>query len=198
MKQLLITILVVSSFGCEVQTGLSDSIYIPDSDYPELPAYTEWGYNTFGANYDRSIFIYSQNEVPLKVTAKNNELSFIMQGSNGNYWGDYMALRFVFPDSLADTYQDLLVYNDTIIDLTRDDVTVERIYNGVSEILDVLEGELEFKRSQKVFVDDVEQQIILSGYFDLRFLVNEIPSNLSNGRFDFGVNEENFYNLNEL
>lgn len=195
MKKLLFVLFIAFALSCTKQTDLSDSIYIYDSEYPELPAYSEWGYNTFGANYDRSVFIYSLNEIPLKVTLTENKLAFIFQGVDGNYSNNYLALRFTIPDSNVNVYQDLLVYNDSIIDLKSDTVMVEMISNGYSEIIDILEGELYFKRSQNVFVDDIEQQIILSGYFNLKFVVNGIPSNMSEGRFDFGVNNENFYNL---
>ncbi len=195
MKKLLFVLFIVFALSCTKQTDLSDSIYIYDNEYPELPAYSEWGYNTFGANYDRSVFMYSRNEIPLKVTLKENRLAFIFQGGDGNYSNNYLALRFIIPDSNVKVYQDLLVYNDSIIDLTSETITVEMISKGNSEIIDILEGELYFKRSQNVFVDDVEQEIILSGYFNLKFVMNEIPSNMSEGRFDFGVNNQNFYNL---
>lgn len=196
MKKLFLLLSIVMAFGCSKQTELSDSVYIPDSVYPELPAYTEWGYNTFGANYERNVFVYSLYEIPLKVTVENNELAFIFQGVGGNYSDNYLALRFILPNPNVVVYQDLLVYNDTIVDLTGENIVVEMITDGTSEVLDILEGELNFKRSQKVFVDDAEKEIILSGFFNLKFIVNNIPSNMSDGRFDFGVNNLNFYNLN--
>lgn len=198
MKKSLFILLTITLLGCEVQTELSDSIYIPDSEFPELPAYTEWGYNTFGSNFDRSVFIYSYDEIPFKVSVNENELSFIFHGTKGSYSYNYLALRITIPDSVTINYQDLLVYNDTILDLTRNDVTVEMIENGNIEIIDILEGELNFIRSQRVFIDDLEQQIILSGYFELKYILNNIPSTMSDGRFDFGVNNENFYDLNGM
>jgi hypothetical protein len=107
-----------------------------------------------------------------------------------------MALRFILSSSDVKAYQDLLVFNDTIIDLTGNNVKVEIILNENVENLDISEGKLNFKRSQKVFVDDLEKEIILSGYFNLKYIKNKIPSTMSDGRFDFGVNNENFYNMN--
>jgi hypothetical protein len=196
MKKLLFIVSVAITLSCSNQTELSDSIYIPDSENPELPAYTEWGYNTFGAFFDRSVFKYSASEIPLKVTVENKELAFIFQGIEGNYSGNYMALRFILSSSDVKAYQDLLVFNDTIIDLTGNNVKVEIILNENVENLDISEGKLNFKRSQKVFVDDLEKEIILSGYFNLKYIKNKIPSTMSDGRFDFGVNNENFYNMN--
>lgn len=195
MKKLFLLFSIAFTLSCTKQSDLSDSIYIYDSEYPQLPAYSEWGYNTFGANYDRSVFIYSRNEIPLKVTLTEDKLAFIFQGTDGNYYNNYLALRFIVPDTNVNSYQDLLVYNDSIIGLTDGSVIVEMISNGNSEVIDIIEGELYFKRSQNVFVDDIEHEIILSGYFNLKFVINDIPSNMSEGRFDFGVNNENFYNL---
>ena len=196
MKKLVFVLFIAFTLSCSKQADFSDSIYIYDSENPDLPAYTEWGYNTFGANYDRGVFIYSTNEIPLKVTVTDKKLAFIFQGIDGNYSNNNLTLKFIIPDSNVNVYQDLLVYNDSIIDLASKTILVEMTSNGNSEIIDVLEGELYFKRSQKVFVDDIEHEIILSGYFNLKFITNEIPSNMSEGRFDFGVNNENFFNLN--
>lgn len=195
MKKILFILFVTTIFSCTNETELSDSVYIQDAEYHELPAYTEWGYNTFGAYYDRSVFIYNDSEVPLKVTLTSDELAFIFQGGDGNYSNDYLALRFILSDFNVNTYEDLLAYNDTIIDLTNEAVVVEMISADNSTVIDIIEGELNFKRAQKVFLDDLEQEIILSGYFNLKFIINDIPSTMSNGRFDFGLNNENFYNL---
>ncbi len=45
----------IVSLSCTRYTDLNDSIYVNDPYIDGLPAYTEWGYNTFGANYDRVI-----------------------------------------------------------------------------------------------------------------------------------------------
>ena len=45
-----------------------NSVYIEDADIPGMPAYTEWGYNTFGAFYGRDLFTYTDKEVPLVIT----------------------------------------------------------------------------------------------------------------------------------
>jgi hypothetical protein len=195
MKKLILLLFIAITYSCSSDTELSDSVYNPDIEYPGLPAYSEAGYNNFGANYDRSTFTYSQYEMPLKVTAANNELSFIFQGINGNDHYNDLTLRFILPVSNIDIYQDLLAYNDSIIDLSADDIKVEMISYGNSKMIDVLEGELYFKRSQKVYLDDAEYGIILSGLFNFKYVVNNIPSTMSDGRFDCGVNNGNFYNL---
>ena len=58
MKNNLIKItigLAIILASCSKEFELDKSVFIPDKDYPDLPAYTEWGYNTFGALYDRDL-----------------------------------------------------------------------------------------------------------------------------------------------
>jgi hypothetical protein len=65
--------------------------------------------------------------------------------------------------------------------------------NGSETTLNVLEGELFFKRAQLLRVDDEVNRVILSGTFDVRFLLNNLPAHISNGRFDMGITENIFY-----
>lgn len=195
MKKALFILLATFAIGCSRSSELSDSINISDNEYPDLPAYSEFGYNTFGANYDRSVFIYSSKITPLKVIQTDSTLTFLFQGANGTYSGDYISYSFIIPETNVKTYQDLLAYDDTVIDLANDSIVVEMISDGNNQVIDIIDGEIHFKRSQKVFVDDIEEQVILSGYFNFNYIVNNIPSKMTDGRFDLGVNETNFYNI---
>ncbi len=85
--------------------------------------------------------------------------------------------------------------DETVFDLTNPDITVRITSYGITNDVEILEGELNFKRVQTLYVDDVETEIIMSGIFELKFLNNDIPANLSYGRFDFGVNDLVFYYL---
>ena len=63
-----VILLVAIGFGsCDNEYELDKSIFIPDKDYPSLPAYTEWGYNTFGALYNREPFVNSDFSIPTKI-----------------------------------------------------------------------------------------------------------------------------------
>ena len=198
MKNLILLLLVFIFIGCKKETTLNDSVFIADKENPNLPAYTEWGYNTFGANYERDVFTYTEYDIPIKVIIENDELNLLFQGDCRGCSGDLTTLKFVLPRNNIEKYQDLLAFNDTIIDLTRQDISVHMLNEYNERSLDIIEGELTFKRSQKVFVDDEEKEIILSGYFNLKFLVNGVPENMSDGRFDLGIGDNNFYNLDEL
>jgi hypothetical protein len=198
MKNILyiLTISLLIATGCSKESELNDSIYIPDPDYSNLPAYTEWGYNTFGVIWERKYFTYSTDEIPLKIIKNDSTISLLFQGHNPyDYsYGNYMALRFTFNDPQIIEYTDFLAYNDHIIDFIDDDVKVE-ITLGDTEELQILDGEIHFKRAQRLLVDDEQEQIILSGTFSLKFLQNSVPESMTNGRFDFGINDDIFYDL---
>ncbi len=190
MRKFVIYIFLFAIISCADDTELTDSIYVADSENPELTAYSEWGYNTFGIVYERNVFTYSNNVVPLKVIVDTNYVSFLMQGQM-NY--DYMALKISIPDSSITSYQDLLNYNNTIISLAAEDIFVEMIEENTSYKLNILSGELNFLSIKRLMVDNIEEGIILSGEFNLKFVKEGIPESMSNGRFDFAVNDAIFF-----
>lgn len=194
---LLLLVLAVLSISCTRYTDLNDSLYINDPNFNGLPAYTERGYNTFGAYYDRNYFLYSRQETPLKITVQDEHISYIFQGIKGNHYptDNYMSVTFIIPDSTTNKYQDLIEYDEQIFNLTDPDIRVRITTNGITNDVEVLEGLLNFKRVQTLYVDDAENQLIMSGNFELKFLNNDIPANLSYGRFDFGVDDLIFYYL---
>lgn len=195
MKKLIIFLSIFIAFSCESDTDLTESVFVADSENPELPAYTEWGYNTFGAIYERSVFLYNEDEIPLKIIIENNELVFVFQGVEGSYYGDEMTLKFAMPSSNIESYEDLITFNSTVVDLTGDGCSVKMVSNDYTGALDIIDGEIDFVKSQKVLIDDEEKGIILSGTFYIKFILDELPVTMSNGRFDFGVNNAIFYNL---
>lgn len=192
MKKIVFVILVFVTYSCSNNDSeLTDSIYVPDSKNPDLPAYTEWGSNTFGANYDRDVFKFSYNKTPFKITDNGTELQLIFEGNYG--YQDDMTLKFILPSANAKTYDDLLILDKKIFDLTSTEVKVEMTYKGTTEIITILDGELNLKRLQNIYLDNIKHGIILSGTFDFKFIANNIPLKMTNGRFDFVVNNENFY-----
>ncbi len=190
MKNLIFLVFIVFFIACEQDTELSESIYVADTDNPELPSYSEWGYNTFGIKYERNVFIYSNNVVPLKIIADTNYLTFLLQGSM-NY--EYMALKISIPDSTTSTYKDLIEYNNSVISLGEEGVYVEMIDEDTSYQLKILSGEINFTVIKRLFVDNIEEGLIVSGKFNLKFVKDDIPESMSDGRFDFGVNDAIFF-----
>ena len=176
-------------FSC-AEDVMDRTIFIPDEDNYLLPAYTEWGYNSFGAEYERDYFLVSNKITPCKIIHSNDELQFSLHGTIRN--NKEMALLFIFPlTSIAD-YTDLITLNDVELDLS-DDCTVKIIQDDVETTLNVLDGKLHFKRAQLLRIDEQVNRVILSGVFELRFIQNAFPSNLSNGRFDVGITDKVFY-----
>lgn len=186
----LIAIVLLALYSCADQ--LEKTVFIPDKDDSNLPAYTEWGYNSFGAQYERTYFLASPQIVPCKITYQDGILHFALLGRLGAGYHSpdmEMALTFSFPVSLIKEYRDLTVLNNVEIDLTDASCEVKIEKDGTAEIIKPLSGYLLFKRIQLLRVDSKEDRIILSGLFDILFLHNNLPEHLSNGRFDLGVNQ---------
>jgi hypothetical protein len=185
--------------SCSRDSELDRTIFVPDESNNNLPAYTEWGYNAFGAIYDiRNYFLVSNSIVPCKILYKDGLLHFSLNGiltSNYNNQHEKMTLLFSFPKENISQYYDLLALNNTEINLASNDCIV-KINNGENEqVLDIIDGFLCFKRAQLLSIDDEPNRVILSGIFELRFLENgnDFPISFSEGRFDFGINNNVFY-----
>jgi hypothetical protein len=195
--------LVVAS--CKKENDLSRSIFIHDPEFMELPAYSEWGYNTFGAYYDREIFVSNNKAVPVKVMATDSSFTFMLsgqKGETGHYFNDYfdyyyydptpMKMTFDLPGFFPLTYQDLVNLNDVTFDLkdTLCKVMVSIDNNNYPAV--IYSGELKFKSAQNLHVDMNQAEVILSGYFELKASINNEFISISEGRFDLGVSTDNF------
>jgi len=201
MKRYLIYIVSVLSFmSCSKDVDFSKSVMIYDKELTDLPAYSEWGYNTFGVYYDREVLISNDKEVPLKVIVTNNQTTFVFTGQKGNYSYYYnytyhpMTLSLTLTDYVPTVYSDLSVLHDSTIRLNSKNCIVELNFDDTTKIpVKVIDGQFYFKRIQKVTVDKKPQELILSGYFDFKALINGKPITFSNGRFDLGLANANFY-----
>lgn len=173
-------------FSC-AKDSLDRTIFIPDAENPELPAYTEWGYNSFGAIYERENFVSTNSIVPCKIVHENGMLNFSLSGQY-----DYKAtLTFSFPLSKVRTIEDLKILHDSIINL-KESCIVKWEENYETATFEVLSGQLHFKRFQLLRVDEKVNRIILSGTFEVRFTKNGRPENITDGRFDMGITDKDF------
>ncbi|MFC2104478.1 hypothetical protein ACFLS4_03895 [Bacteroidota bacterium] len=205
MKKHLLYISIISVFlftACSDEFDLEKSVFINDTEHPNLPQYSEWGYNTFGAFYDRKVFISNDQEIPLKVIATGNTTTFIFKGqlnevSSYNYGNSYydsdMSIKFNIDNFIPTIYSDLLALNDSLFDLQHPDCSITILIDNNTYDATIINGEFEFIKAQKLIVDTEEVQIILSGVFDLQVLINNEPISISYGRFDMGVGEDNFF-----
>ena len=193
-KYFIITILIAFFASCD-ESGpqMERTIFIPDPIDSNLPAYTEWGYNSFGAKINRNYFLASNHIIPCKIWYKDDSLHFSISG----YIGDYSetTLMFTFPSEKLYEYVDLLTLNNKRIELTVSGCEVTLTQNGKTKTLNILNGELHFRRAQKLLIDDQPNRVILSGEFNLRYIseTDEFPISVSDGRFDFGINKDVFY-----
>jgi len=191
MKKLCFILLISTLLLSCSKDVMERTIFIPDDNDGNLPAYTEWGYNSFGAEYERSYFLASNSIVPCKILYNNDSLQFTLSGKIK--YSKEMTLYFIFPYSQISEYADLVQLNNTKIKLNSNTCTVKILQDGITTTLNVLEGELYFKRTQLLSIDDMVNRVILSGTFDFRFLFNNMPTYMSNGRFDLGITKNVFY-----
>ncbi len=196
--KLFLMILLIALMGCAKENDLKKSVMIYDEEYTDLPAYSEWGYNTFGAYYDRDVFISNNEEVPLKIISQNGGMQMLFSGqTNYNTWDPYgfMSMKITFDNFTPQSFTDLLILNDSILDFTSDSVHVEFVINGAVIDAHVIQGGMHVKRAQQLFVDDQLIEVILSGYFDFQMMVEDVPVSVSEGRFDCGVGQANFFKI---
>ena len=195
MKNILLLITILGLSACSNETELQRSIFVSDPDFPELPQYSEWGYNTFGAYYDRQAFISNDADVPLKVIHDGASTSFVFTGQLGQTYefNNSFSIRIIWAGFNPETYDDLMVLHDTTLDLTDPvyEVIVSNRYE--TDTAEILNGSFQFVRAQHLLVDEVPQEVILSGVFEFQAIVNEIPVTVSTGRFDVGVDQSNFF-----
>jgi len=57
----------------------------------------------------------------------------------------------------------------------------------------IISGQFQITKAQNLLVDKKAEEVILSGKFDFQALVEGLPVTISNGRFDVGVGNGNFY-----
>jgi hypothetical protein len=194
-----LSIIVFFVAGCTKENELNKSVFIDDPQNPDLPIYSEWGYNTFGAYYDREVFVSNDYIVPAKVIVTENTTSFILEGQKGPYSYYYgtnnkMSITFKLNGFLPEIYNSLVKLNDTILDLKDPVYQVSISIGDTTEYeADILNGQLEFKKAQNLFVDSEQVEVILSGLFEFQALINKKPVTISEGRFDVGIGSHNFY-----
>jgi hypothetical protein len=171
---------------------LSESIFIEDPYYPGLPIYSEWGYNTFGAYIDRAPFVSNTTELPVKIYVNSDTLHFILRGLVN---GQLAVLTFSIQGYSPAEYFDLTALDNTIINLKDPGRSATLKIGSNTTPLTLIEGELEFKRVQRLYLDEEPTRTIMSGYFQLKTFLNGEPAAISNGRFDLGIGYGNFFNF---
>lgn len=186
---LMIVTLIVSS--CSEDYQLQKSVFIEDVNSPNLPIYSEWGYNTFGVYIDRKPFISNSSDLPAKIIVNKDTFNLILKG-NLNYQD--VTMKFSIIGYSPAKYTDLVSLNDTTFNLTSNKCIVTMTTDTTTKRFNIFEGKLFFKRVQSLYVDNELTESILSGTFSFKTFISGEPIAVSNGRFDFGIGYENFYN----
>lgn len=198
-KYILIAIVISVIVGCSSDYELEDSIFIPDTEYSGLPQYSEWGYNSFGAYYDRKVFVSNNSEVPVKVIVNDTATTFYFNGvlESEDYYYDVedMSVNFIIPDFDPKNYSDLIQLNDSIIDFTESGSDVDIKINDSLVDVKLINGTMHFKAARKLYVDELDVRVILSGVFEFQIIVDGEPMSVSYGRFDLSIGYSNFFIL---
>ena len=186
-------IVIIFSFllaSCYENDVMDQIIFIPDKHDPNLPAYSEWGYNTFGAKYGIDYFVVSMSNyiTPCAISYSDHQFQFELRGIKGS--DETMWLLFIFPSEPMSDYKDLVkLPKNEIVLSAANDCTV-KINNTLFQELN---GKLHFKRVQLLRIDGTMERAILSGIFELNFTKDGSHETISNGRFDLGINDKVFY-----
>lgn len=177
--------------GCADDYDLRKSVFIKDPQYNDLPAYSEWGYNTLGAYYGNEVFVSDDYLTPAMVIAGDNSVAFKLTGVLGTpdyYAGNTeMSITFRLNGYSPKFYQDLVIFNDSVIDLTNPAWQVLISKRSSVYTAEITTGELWFKRVQNLTVDKSPMEVILSGYFEFQATLNGNPVSVTHGRFDVGI-----------
>jgi hypothetical protein len=197
MKYVSIVAVAVIFFACSGSDyELKQSVFIEDEEAVGLPQYSEWGYNTFGAYYAREKFISNDKEVPLNVIHEGNATLFQFNGQRGYYAAsrdNSMSMTITYEGFNPETYEDLLGLNDVILDFKDGALNVVFTDAFGSYQAEILSGQMHIKRAQYLLVDKRPTQVILSGVFEMQAKIDGSPVTVSEGRFDIGVNGDNFF-----
>jgi hypothetical protein len=195
MKNILFLLTLLVLVRCSSDEELEKSIFKPDEEFPSLPEYSEWGYNTFGAFYDRQSFVSNDEEVPVKVINNGGNTSFVFSGAKrpSDYNSIFFSMTLKITGLNPSACNDLITLNNTTLDLS--DAKYEVVFDDKdgSYVAQVMSGTFKIIRAQNLSVDDKFEEVILSGVFDFKALVDGLPVSISNGRFDVGVSSNNFF-----
>jgi len=193
MKKLIYILLIPVLFACSKEHDLNETVYIADPSAEGLPIYSENGYNSFGCYIDRKVFRSSNDIIPVKILIKDNSTIVVLDGVGSDFNNSKITLTFKFNDKVFKKYGDFSQWRDKTFDLKEENIDVYWSEVDKNTPLQLLGGEIEFKRVLELSVDNEPEEIILSGTFLIKALINDVPTTFSEGRFDLGINNNNFY-----
>ncbi len=187
-------------WSCTKTDEFTDTITIYEED-GQLPVYSEWGYNTFGAYIERTVYESNTYDVPFKVIADSNYTKLMFSGTfHDSYSYSYsnnsnLTLTLSIQNYAPDTYQDFLRFHDSVVVLNNTEHLLTMKTDSLTDTLYIIDGLFHIKRVQDLRVDQTHKNLILSGEFGIKALRDGNPITISDGRFDFVLSNHNFYKL---
>lgn len=187
----IIAFFVLFTVSCaQDEFDLNQSVFIEDETHPGLPIYSEWGYNTFGMYIDRSPFVSYNYEIPAKIIVNPDTFNLYL---NGEYNGASASLHIAMIGYAPNDYSKLISLNDSTVNLKSDRCIVKLRKMNNEETLQILEGNITFKKVQNLYIDNEFAKTILSGTINFKTFINKQPVAISYGRFDVGIGYDSFY-----
>ncbi|MDO9154882.1 MAG: hypothetical protein Q7U47_14440, partial [Paludibacter sp.] len=114
---LIMSFLSVSFVSCQSDVEdtytLKKSIFIYDTENPGLPIYSEWGYNTFGAYIDRTVFVSDNNNFT-KIIVNGDTMNILLKGTMND---KFASIKFSFIGYPIADYTNLTVLNNVSINM---------------------------------------------------------------------------------
>ena len=190
---LIISMLGLIFMSCKKEMTLGGSYIIPDPANPSLPIYSESGYNTFGAMFDDNSMTKSQypyNSGFVYITTDT------MSVFKMNFLG-MVAIDFKLKDIFPSNYTELLVLDGKTYNFKEPNSSFALYRDGTPVDYQLIDGEIEFHKAQPLRIDEIVSGTVLSGYFSMKFIIDNQPHSIYDGRFDVSVQDHNFYDLRE-
>jgi hypothetical protein len=172
-----------------------------------LPDYSEYGYNTAGAN----LVITSENQElnhlwliyspPSAYITKqdDNTFEFSMNGMRIPY-ADAIDISFTFGAALRDTLADLQTLSNTQYSMQKNSFSAHVASNNTSlfQGLTITSASLTFNRSRIIYTDAHNRQrgVSLSGTFEITGItLDDVSVKITGGRFDILFSRNNGTNF---
>ncbi|PIF02670.1 MAG: hypothetical protein CR965_00330 [Paludibacter sp.] len=191
--------------GCSSKEDfyLDRNIFIEDPTSPDLPIYSEEGYNSFGAYINRFPFVSNLSSGIPQITIKKDTMFFSLKGiykkSTQKYYRQDVTLDFRFIDNFSqkklDKYTDLMFFNNYMVNFNNTNTKITLKINEEKHQLKIVDGKMHFKKARKLFLDDEIMKVVLSGRFYFKAFMNNDDSDIitiKSGRFDLGFGYDNY------
>ena len=201
MKQLIFILGLCSWLfaACDDDDRIDCTIWIEDEHNHHLPAYTQWGYNTFGARVNDGYFVSQRYgyRSACRFESENDTLSFELIGYNSYYYYDdniISSISFIFEHPHVIDYGELKSLSNKTLDLASEDVFVGIKTKDSDKQLIVERGTLKFNNVLILRIDEEEEEAVVSGTFEIYGRTDDGEKyHITKGRFDLGVSERNLF-----